>query len=79
MHRIYMQITNKFNSFILVMTYDDFKLSIRNITKGVVTLGLQEGGNSLGQRSGGKTAKIKYHVLNQIHRTPPAPGRIGWR
>ena len=46
MHRIYINITNKFNSFILVVKYDDFKLCIRNGTMGVVTIGLQEGGNT---------------------------------
>jgi hypothetical protein len=49
-------------------------LFARNITKEVVTLGLQEGGDTLGRRSGGKAEKIKYHVLNRFHGTPPAPG-----
>lgn len=50
MHSLYINITNKFNSFILAMKYVDIKSCIRNITMGVVTLELQEGGNTSGRR-----------------------------
>jgi hypothetical protein len=59
MHRIYIKITNKFNSFLLAMKYVDLKLCNRNITKEVVALGLQEGGNSTGRRTGGEAEKSK--------------------